>query len=482
MTNRDAALAMDAARIWLVSKQGGRGYLQAALWSMITMPAEGIGTMAMSKDAVIYYDPEEMLKLSLEARVLMLYHELCHWMRKHYERLGELPDETLAGYAADLEIQQDLEPEVARDSGLEWPPCGYIAPGKPPFEDLPRGKVAEEYYRLLEQQQRQSGGQGQRQGGQQGRQRQQGQGGGQGQQQGQQQQQGRGNGGAQEQGQQQRQGQESGGGQQESQGQQEDQGQMPPQGSVSDGRWKPWEQPNHPEGKTEAQARLIMRKLAQDIQDAAERDGGHGIGSVPGWMRRWADAQLSSKVPWQRVLDRWVRQAIGHALGFSDYDFRVPNRRAALSGLIMPGLVKPVPRIAVVLDTSGSMSRRQIALALGEIHGVLKAMGAMEGVWVLATDAEAHTCQRVFNPRQVEIMGGGGTNMESGIARAMQLRPRPGIVIVISDCHNYWEDAKPARVSVVVVRVGTGDAPAWADKVIDVDEVGAGEYGTRWGR
>jgi len=447
-TNRDAALAMDAARMRL---NHDRGYLQSVLWAMRIMAAEGIGTMAMSKDAVVYYDPETVLGWSLEARVLVLYHELGHWMRKHYERLGRLPNGTLAQIAADLELQQDLEGEVSRDRNLEWPPQGYIAPGKPPFEDLPRGELAETYYRLLEQKQKQSGGGQGQQEGQQGKQRQQGQGGGG--QQGQQPQQGQGN------------------------------GQIPSQGSVSDGRWKDWEQPDHPEGITEAQGRLIARKLAQDIQEAAEREQSHsGIGSVPAWMRRWADMQLSSKVPWHKVLDRWMRMAIGHVLGYSDYDFRVPNRRSALSGLLHPGLVNPVPRIAVVLDTSGSMSRRQVGLALAEIGGVLKAMGAMEGVWVLATDAEAHTCQRVFNPRRVEIVGGGGTILESGIARAMRLRPRPGIVIVISDCHNYWDEAKPARTRIVVVRVGTGDPPTWADKVIDVEETDAREQAAVWAR
>jgi len=475
MTNHDAALAMDAARMRL---NHDRGYLQAVLWAVRIVPSEDVETMAMSKDAVVYYNPEEVLKWSLEARVLVLYHELGHWMRRHWERLVAFPDVAAAGIAADLELQCDLEEEVNWDRNLEWPPQGYIAPGKPPFEDLPRGKLAEEYYRFLERKQKRpsDGGQGQR-GGPRGQQSQQGQRGRQGQGQGQPQRQGQQRQKQRDQGQrsQRRQGQRG-------QQQQDGPGPMPSQGSVSDGRWKDWEQQDHPEGITEAQGRLIARKLAQDIQEAAERKSSRGIGSVPAWMRRWAEMQLSSRVPWHKVLDRWIRQAIGHVLGYSDYDFRVPNRRAALSGLILPGLVRPVPRIAVVLDTSGSMSRVQIGLALAEIGGVLKAMGMMEGVWVLATDAEAHTCQRVFNPRRVEIVGGGGTVLESGVARAMKLRPRPEIVIIISDCHNYWKDAKPARASIVVVRVGTGKAPAWADKVIDVDEMKAGEYGAVWAR
>lgn len=442
MTNRDAALAMDAARMRL---NHDRGYLQAVLWAMRLVPAEGMETMAMSKDAVIYYDPEAVLGWSLEARVTVLYHELGHWMRRHYERMAAFPDVDYAQVAAELELQGDLGQEIDRDRNLEWPPQGYIAPGKPPFEDMPRGKLAEEYYRLLEEKEKQERpGSGKGQGkGQQGRQPQQGKG----------------------------------------QGQAQGEGQMPAQGSVSDGHWKDWEQQDHPEGITEAQGRLIARKLAHDIQEAAKREESQrGIGSVPAWMRRWAELQLSSKVPWHKVLDRWVRQTIGHTLGFSDYDFRVPNRRAALAGLILPGLVKPVPRIAVVLDTSGSMSGHQVGLALAEIGGVLKAMGMMEGVWVLATDAEAHTCQRVFDPRRVEVVGGGGTILESGIARAMKLRPRPEVVIIISDCLNYWEDAKPARVRIIVVRVGNGKPPAWADKVIDVDEEGARECGAIWAR
>jgi predicted metal-dependent peptidase len=91
-----------------------------------------------------------------------------------------------------------------------------------------------------------------------------------------------------------------------------------------------------------------------------------------------------------------------------------------------------VPNVAVILDTSGSMDDKNVSQALAELKGVLKAIGATS-VTVLVVDAAVHTVQRVFDPRQVKLVGGGGTDMRVGIDAALKLRPRPHVIIVLTD-------------------------------------------------
>jgi predicted metal-dependent peptidase len=111
------------------------------------------------------------------------------------------------------------------------------------------------------------------------------------------------------------------------------------------------------------------------------------------------------------------------------------------------------------------MSDAQVSQALAEVGGVLKSVGQV-GIRVLAVDAAVHTCQRVFRPEQVSLVGGGGTDMMVGLEAAARLKPRPEIVIVITDGETLWGDRPPPGVrQVIVCLVGDGTAPDWAKGV-----------------
>ena len=76
-----------------------------------------------------------------------------------------------------------------------------------------------------------------------------------------------------------------------------------------------------------------------------------------------------------------------------------------------------------------------------------------------------------------DVAGRGGTDMGAGVAFAATLRPRPTVIVVVTDGYTPWPDVKP-RVPVVVCIVGRGDltplaeaTPALATTVVvDPDE------------
>ena len=49
--------------------------------------------------------------------------------------------------------------------------------------------------------------------------------------------------------------------------------------------------------------------------------------------------------------------------------------------------------------------------------------------------------------RDVELLGGGGTDMGAGLAKAAELRPRPDLIIVLTDGYTPWPSAPPPRAS-----------------------------------
>jgi predicted metal-dependent peptidase len=196
------------------------------------------------------------------------------------------------------------------------------------------------------------------------------------------------------------------------------------------------------------------------------------------WVR-WAEDLLEPKVDWRKALGAELRKGVGAVSGRVDYTYRRPSRRASVSGdVVLPALERPVPDVAVVCDTSGSMSEAQLGRVLVEVDGLLRSLGvARTRVRVLAADAAVHTVQKVANAGQLRLVGGGGTDMRAGIEAAVRLRPRPSVVVVLTDGMTPWPAQRPKGVQVVVGLIGADEArggrpwaaPAWA-RVVHIDD------------
>lgn len=211
-------------------------------------------------------------------------------------------------------------------------------------------------------------------------------------------------------------------------------------------------------GISRTQGDLVRTTCAQEIASAARTRG-----DVPDGWRRWADARLTPKVDWRAVLASQVRRAVASASGAVDYAWSRPSRRQ-VPGVVLPSLRRPVPTIAVVVDTSGSVSDTMLAQALAEVDGALASSGTRRNdVTVLSCDAGVGAVNRVRSARDVQLVGGGGTDMRVGIEQALRLRPTPDVVIVLTDGETPWP-AEPPRVKVVVGLLGEcrWPVPEWA--------------------
>jgi predicted metal-dependent peptidase len=215
-------------------------------------------------------------------------------------------------------------------------------------------------------------------------------------------------------------------------------------------------------GPVEAEA--LRRQTAQ-----AMRAHQRSRGSLPAGWRRWAEEVLEPTVDWRKALTGAVREAAAWAGGAVDYTYRRPSRRTpALGGrVVLPSLRRPLPRVAIVVDTSGSMGEDDLAAALAEVSGVLREVGVGGNrVTVLACDADVHAVARVTAVDQVELAGGGGTDMTVGIRTALAAPQPPNIVVVLTDGHTPWPP-EPVSCRLVVALIGQNapQPPAWAETV-----------------
>jgi len=212
------------------------------------------------------------------------------------------------------------------------------------------------------------------------------------------------------------------------------------------------------EGIGAAEAEAIRHDTARQIR---------ARGTAPGGWQRWALQTLEPQVDWRRQLGGAVREALAWAGGAVDYAYQRPSRRsAALRGVILPSLRRPVPRVAIVVDTSGSMGEPELAAALAEVAGVLRVVGVGGNrTTVLSCDAAVHVAQAVYSVGEVQLTGGGGTDLRVGVAEA--LKHRPHVVIVLTDGFTPWPGAPLESTRLIAALIGPAapEPPAWITTV-----------------
>lgn len=240
-------------------------------------------------------------------------------------------------------------------------------------------------------------------------------------------------------------------------------------GTGADGQPRDWNAGL--DGLSDTHQKLLARDVARRI-----REHTRARGDTPAGWRRWAEDVLDPVVDWRRALRAAVRRGVADVAGRVDFTYRRPSRRAAaLPDVVLPSLRQPLPTVAVVVDTSGSMSDGMLSQVLAEVGGLLASVGVGRNrLHVVCCDAQAYQAQRVLHARDVRLLGGGGTDMGAGLAATADLRPRPDLVIVLTDGHTPWPPGPPGRARVIVGLMDkTGSVPAWASSV-DIDAATAG--------
>jgi predicted metal-dependent peptidase len=190
-------------------------------------------------------------------------------------------------------------------------------------------------------------------------------------------------------------------------------------------------------------------------------------GTLPaGWLR-WAEAILKPKVNWREQLKRILRGVISEGLGHRlDYSYRRPHRRSAVyHPIYLPALQGEYkPRVACVVDTSGSISDRELMQSLAEVRAVLEALRIP--VTIIPCDAVPYEAIRVFHGSdwlkvRQGLRGGGGTDMVAGLNAALALKPKPEAVIVLTDGHTPFPSTRPKDTAVIwaIWQYGDGEPP-----------------------
>jgi hypothetical protein len=131
--------ALQAARVRAAHE---RSYFAPALFSLVPVRTDLIGSMAVDAQWRLYYNDAWLATHSVEQNATLLIHEVSHLLRDHEGRrkAAGIKNYLRWNTAGDCEINDDLDAE------------GLPLPGDPPLPvkyGLPRGSAAEIYYKEL---------------------------------------------------------------------------------------------------------------------------------------------------------------------------------------------------------------------------------------------------------------------------------------------------------------------------------------------
>ena len=222
-------------------------------------------------------------------------------------------------------------------------------------------------------------------------------------------------------------------------------------------------------GRSKAEIESIKRQIALDIKEHIKNKG-----SIPADLARWADSVLlPPKIPWQQKLRTLARQSVTYAAGKVDYKWGSISRRQWGIGIgknkpLLPTLKAPIPKVAVAIDTSGSMSSVELKLAVAECQGILANAGAK--VDFIACDMIVHKHVKVSNINEIKkgLKGGGGTSFIPVFEELN--KEKPDILIFITDGYGTAPSVSPSY-KVIWLLVGKNTSkPCSYGEFIKVEE------------
>ena len=240
-------------------------------------------------------------------------------------------------------------------------------------------------------------------------------------------------------------------------------------GSGTGGDRRPWELPitdDQDDGSLSSDdAIVVLEDSARKVRAAAASS------HVPAAIRTWANEFLQPTVDWRIELRSAVSRRLGQIAGITDYTFTRPSRRR-VPGFTLPGMVGPQPpRVAAVIDTSGSMTPSDLKQCLADLLGLVRATGGSNsGITVMSVDhriLEISTIRRPSQVASIRLRGGGGTDMSLGLVACGELPKPPDVVVVLTDGYTGWPPRPvPGLESALVIALLTqpetaSSVPAW---------------------
>lgn len=174
-------------------------------------------------------------------------------------------------------------------------------------------------------------------------------------------------------------------------------------------------------------------------------------GTIPGDIEIFLNKLLNPKLPWQRILQKYIQNLSKH-----DYSWRKPNRRFFPNYYLPSMFSEKLMDIAIAIDASGSVTDDDFKVFVSETHGILKMMKP-DKITLIQFDRVIKGVNEINNIRDlmnVKFHGRGGTAIEPVMNWAKENKPKLLLVFTDGEFHFYDTDYKTNTVFLIHNNLG----------------------------
>ena len=209
-----------------------------------------------------------------------------------------------------------------------------------------------------------------------------------------------------------------------------------------------------------------VKQFAEACEAISIREKTIGRGTLPLFAQRLLEKLRDPQVDWRTILNEFVQEEV------NDYSFSPPDRRFQESPFFLPDFNElgkngePVD-ILFMIDTSGSMSDKEITAAFSEVKGAIDQFdGKLKG-WLGFFDAaiiEPKPFESVEDVLKIKPAGGGGTDFQIIFEYVHQHMENklPACIIILTDGYAPFPQEHLARDIPVLWLIDNNDIePPW---------------------
>ena len=209
-----------------------------------------------------------------------------------------------------------------------------------------------------------------------------------------------------------------------------------------------------------------VKQFSEACEAISIREKTIGRGTLPLFAQRLLEKLRDPQVDWRTILNEFVQEEV------NDYSFSPPDRRFQDSPFFLPDFNEmgrngePVD-ILFMIDTSGSMSDKEITAAFSEVKGAVDQFdGKLKG-WLGFFDAaiiEPKPFESVDDVLKIKPAGGGGTDFQIIFEYVHQHMENklPACIIILTDGYAPFPQEHLARDIPVLWLIDNSDVePPW---------------------
>jgi predicted metal-dependent peptidase len=198
-----------------------------------------------------------------------------------------------------------------------------------------------------------------------------------------------------------------------------------------------WDVHMPPDPNNPPPAKSQVQRAVKSAANVAKQQG-----NTPAGMERLVDDICEAQVDWKER----VKLALHRVAGKDSSTWARPNRRrlAVPPHVYWPGTESyQVGTIAMFVDTSGSVSDKEMSHFFGEMHAILTEL-VQQRALIGSCDTEVHGPHEIIDVNELleyKPEGGGGTHMPAIFDKLAEEAIRPDALIILTDGYTDYGDA-----------------------------------------